>query len=105
MKQRTKEEIEAKITELWKDDDYTWEKTNCEIKILDSKVTITLSKMYSAPGLSFKHLSALSDFFETRNINDDDRFNHSGCETCDYGSSYGFTLTIRPDTEDEKFYD
>ena len=55
--------------------------------------------MYDHPTLNLKKLRALSEFFETDNINDDDRFSHRGCETCDYGSSYGFTLTIRKDED------
>lgn len=64
---------------------------------MSSYVRIRVASMYSAPGLNFALLSDLSEFFGTRNINDDDRFGHGGCDTCDYGSSYGLELSVRPD--------
>lgn len=65
---------------------------------------LDIVRMYEAPGLTFSQLKAIAEFFGTENINDDARFSRGGCETCDYGSEYGFTLTIRPDnrTEEEK---
>jgi len=83
------EEIEAKVKELWPH-------SESSVTVINKEIRITVSAEYEAPGLSFRHLKSLSDFFGTDNINDDDRFSHSGCETCDYGSSYGFTLTVRP---------
>lgn len=104
MKTKTKGQIAKKVKELWWDSFfYDREQTRPKvsvpeltIKIADDCIDITLSCMYSAPGLSFKQLFALSEFFGTDNINDDERFNHKGCEACDYGSEYGFTLTVRP---------
>jgi hypothetical protein len=64
-------------------------------------VSITLSDMYSSPVLNLKKLMELAEFFDTKNINDDDRFSNEGCDTCDYGSSYGFTLTVRPEVDNE----
>ena len=104
MKEHTVEEIEAKVKEIWAAD---WfydeactrpkvEQPEVKVVIREGTVAITLQNMYEAPGLSFAHLKALSAFFDTDNINDDDRFGYGGCETCDYGSCYGFTLTVRP---------
>lgn len=101
MKTRAKEEIEKKVRELWasdKLDDFLNEGT-LQVEIEPNKVSITLAQMYEPPGLSFAQLMSLAEFFGTKNINDDDRFGEAGCETCDYGSSYGFTLTIRPEKE------
>lgn len=99
MKQHTKEEIYEKCFEIWQDDSYGSERPEFNVKIHDDKIDITVAMMYESPTLAFKHLKSLSEFFETENINDDDRFSQGGCETCDYGSSYGFTLTIRPNGE------
>ena len=104
MKTYTKEEIEQKVSEIWKneffyDEDCTRETVSppeIEVSIKNGTVDIRISKMYEAPGLSFSHLKRLSEFFDTDNINDDERFSNGGCETCDYGSSYGFVLTVRP---------
>lgn len=57
---------------------------------------IGVSMMYEAPQLTFEILKKLANFFGTDRINDDDRFSMDGCETCDYGSEYGYTLTVRP---------
>jgi len=87
-------EIKDKVAEIW-----SGESPNIEIYSNDDSVDIKLEQMYDHPTLNLKKLRALSDFFETDNINDDDRFDERGCETCDYGSSYGFTLTIRKDED------
>lgn len=98
MRVRSKAEIKEFVENLWKGN-----YDNCEVRVGTAKgedfVEITLSSMYSPPGLTFSKLKALSEFFETDNINDDDAFSSGGCETCDYGSSYGFTLTIRGNEE------
>ena len=95
MKSRTKEEIEQKIKEIWND---VYEKPDSiEIDEVDGGFDIKLEAMYERPILNLTFVMQLADFFETKNINDDDDFGWSGCETCDYGSSYGFTLKIRPE--------
>lgn len=107
MKLFSKEEIEAKVKEIWIDDFYYDEEhtrkrfnpPDISVEINEDRplVQITLSQMYSSPQLNLKVLRQLADFFETDNINDDERFADEGCETCDYGSSYGFTLSVRPE--------
>ena len=74
-----------------------WPKADVEVLIGDKIVRIKVSQMYETPGLSFAQLQQLADLFNTRNINDDDRFYEGGCKTCDYGSVYGFTLSVRPE--------
>src|SRR3990167_7956585 len=61
------------------------------------EVQIHFENMYEYCPMSFKMLQGLAEFFNTKNINDDDRYHTDGCETCDYGSVYKFTLTIRPE--------
>jgi len=91
MIERTEEEIVQFIKEIYKED------VPDEITVSKEKdhVEITIADMYSSPELSFSTLLKISEFFGTQNINDDDRFSEFGCDTCDYGSSYGFTLTVR----------
>lgn len=57
-------------------------------------VDIEVTNMYEAPKLSFKEFKKLSEFFETDNIDKYDDISNKGCDTCDYGSSYGFVLRI-----------
>lgn len=100
MNERTDEEIIAFAHELWKDDRYPNSSSMNDFEATVARdgdaVRLTVKQMYEHPGLSMKHLKALSEFFGTDNINDDDRFSNGGCESCDYGSEYGFTLTARP---------
>ena len=101
MKQYTKEQIVNKCIEIWEienDKHYSGSLCKDDIVILvnrDDLVLIQFKKMYEPPVLNLAVLMALAEFFDTKNINDDDRFSNGGCDTCDYGSSYGFTLTIR----------
>lgn len=96
MKQHTEAAIAAKVSELWPSTKpRVLNGLKREVSQSGDVVHIKISQMYEAPGLTFAQLRALSDFFETDSINDD-RFSEGGCETCDYGSAYGFTLTVRP---------
>lgn len=101
MKTLTKPEIKAWIEKTWLDlapEEYKWRSVpeTIKINIQPEYYEVTLSSEYCPPGLSLKHLIALSEFFGTQNITDE-RFSHGGCETCDYGSDYGFTLIIKPE--------
>lgn len=91
MKSRSNTEITKKMAELW---------PTAEVRDIDynepSRVAITISAMYDPPGLSLSTLLKLAEFFGTKEIVDT-RFSRGGCETCDYGSSYGFTLRITPE--------
>lgn len=102
MKKLTDEEILAKLNELWPDvgPDSAWSDKDYGFKVEreEDAVKLTVSKMYEAPGLEFAQLSALADLFGTKKINDDS-FSYNGCETCDYGSKRGFTLTVRPESK------
>ena len=86
MKTKNGREIEEKIKELWGG-------VSQEVYILPSEVRIELENA----SLSWKHLKALSEFFETENIDETGRYHMAGCETCDYGAIDRITLTVRPD--------
>lgn len=105
MKQYSNEEITSKCQSIW-DEEYLrhgeWSiwKESGKITInrnTPEKVIITIACTHESPPLNLNVMQRLSNFFETTNINDDDHFRIGGCETCDYGSRIGFTLTIRPD--------
>lgn len=95
MIKRTDEEIITFAKELWGDRPFA----NFEVNVVQENdvVKLTVSRMYDPPDLAFEQLYKLAEFFGTNAINDDDRFSQEGCETCDWGSAYGFTLTIRPE--------
>jgi hypothetical protein len=57
---------------------------------------LTLTKMYGYVPVNFAFLFKLSEFFGgTKNVNDN-RYASAGCDSCDYGSSYTVTLTVKP---------
>ena len=88
-------EIIRFLTGIWKDEDCRFEKIS--FKILEnsaSKVRVEISRMYDPPGLSFEILERISRFFETEKLGDE-RFSDEGCESCDYGSKYGFVLEVK----------
>lgn len=91
----TREDVENKFKNIFKDAEViTVEK--CTSKFIQ----VEISSMYSPPILSFARLSKLAELFETKRINDPDNFQYTGCETCDYGSKYGFVLTLEPEEDD-----
>jgi len=103
MIKHTNEEILSACQEIWDREhkrNYMmgWKSEDC-VKVLkntDKEVQIEFSCMYGAPNLNLTVLEELAEFLGTTNINDDDHFPNVGCETCDYGNSYGYTLTARP---------
>jgi len=107
MKTYSDEEILNKVVDIWNEDhkkhySMGWEgekSVNIDSNKSD-EVKITFDCMYEQPNLNLDVLMNLADFFGTKNINDDNRFSIGGCETCDYGSSYGFTLTVRPEIQE-----
>lgn len=61
-------------------------------------ITVEVSQMYEYVDCGLKELLALSEVVGSLNININSRY-LSGCETCDYGSSYEQTFYIVPDDE------
>lgn len=59
---------------------------------------IDFTEMYEAPKLSFKMMQELSTLFGTKEIDFDD-VSQGGCETCDYGSKYGYTIQVYKATQ------
>lgn len=104
MKQHTDQEIIEKMQSILdaehaKNYCMGWRNEGC-IKVKSNtadRVDIEIACMYEAPSPTYDVLMAMADFFGTMNINDDEHFSEGGCETCDYGSSYGYTLTVRND--------
>lgn len=104
MKTHTNAEIIAKCQSIWDAEQAAhycmgWESEGCVHvdKNTADEVWITVKCMYEAPPINLNVLMQLAEFFGTRNINDDERFARPGCDTCDYGSTYGFTLIVRPE--------
>ena len=71
-----------------------------EIKITrfanEERIDVMITSMYEHPPKSKVYLEALSTFFDTDGIDVYDDISNEGCETCDYGSSYGFMVRVWP---------
>ena len=70
-----------------------------EYKWYGDRLEVDFTDMYSAPvEMSYQFLRSMVDHFGSEQIDTDD-FNEGGCETCDYGSRYGFVLRITAPTK------
>ena len=56
-------------------------------------IEIAVRQMYDPVEINFDKLKKLSDIFGTDKIDVDD-YAAGGCETCDYGSSYGHDIQV-----------
>jgi hypothetical protein len=92
------EEVETFVRSLFPD--YHFKGSDSSLTVVFDGVrqqyTITIAQMYEYVPVNFDMLYRLSDFFETRKINDT-RYSSRGCDTCDYGSSYEVKLTVGGD--------
>ena len=53
----------------------------------DNIVTVEIGQMYEFFPVNFESMDLMANLFGSKKI-DTDEYSHSGCETCDYGSSY-----------------
>lgn len=86
------QELQAEIERLFNE---SYSKPDVVITLSSSEpqIRIKVEKMYSYVTCNFSHLKRLSELFGTEKIDVDD-WSVSGCETCDYGSSYVRTFQI-----------
>lgn len=64
------------------------------------ELTFEATEMYEAPPITFAMLKEFSETFGTDFIDvRKGSTNSSGCETCDYGSSYGHQIIIKDATK------
>lgn len=100
--------IEKAITEkamkIWTRDSYPYSPDNVTARVTkygkEVAVEIDISREYQSPEIKFSDLLALSQYFGgTERIGEVNDWAQSGCETCDYGSSYGFTVRVLPKVE------
>jgi hypothetical protein len=103
MKSYSSEELVQLIEDIWESvAHHGYGNSLDHVKIVANEpdfVSFSVTAQYSAPGFNYFHIQKLSELFETRNINLADTVDISGCETCDYGSRYGYELIIRPEME------
>lgn len=95
MNQPSNEEIETEMKRIWGNAEYDERLDNVKVERSKKHVDIQLSSMYHKPGLTFSQIEQIAAFFNTKNVETESEFSYSGCESCDYGSSYGFVLRVR----------
>ncbi len=98
-----KEELAEKLMEIL---NFEYSGMKDRYKLIVSKIydgyEISYGAMYEAPPLNFNTLKELSDLFGTTHIDVNDYAN-SGCESCDWGSSYGHEIQIREIKQNENW--
>lgn len=101
MRERTDEEIVAKLKAMWPHADGGWGDEGIRVQRHGSNLYLRVTKMYDwdteeIPVLTFDKRQELSLFFNTMNVETSDEIRNGGCETCDYGSQYGIEILVRP---------
>ena len=71
-----------------------WEINKINHKELGDGFEIIFAQMYSPPTLSFDNMLEISEYFGTKEIDFNNSISTSGCETCDYGSFYGYEIEV-----------
>lgn len=92
MKKRTDNEI----LEFFKANVRTYDFYDTEVKVKreTNRIVVEVSQEYQYVPVDFEMLSKIGDFFETDKVNGSKGDYYSGCETCDYGSSYEASFVI-----------
>ena len=95
MIEQEKKELCEKVAKVWTEDE---QGIYCDFDVkvtIDNKekYTVKVSRMYEYVPIAFKHLKKLAEIFGTEDF-DVDNWSSSGCETCDYGSSYQHEFTV-----------
>ncbi len=94
----TDEELVAEFRKVWPHNERSYGEISIEVELnMENHIRVELSSMYDPPGLTFAQLMLLSEAFGTKQIDAGDKRESLGCETCDYGSSYGFVVDIKPE--------
>lgn len=65
----------------------------------NTNIDIEYASMYHAPEISLNELIALRDLFGADDVKTNNDFSQTGCETCDYGSKYGYYIEIKKATK------
>lgn len=84
------EAIVRKHADKW----HTFGELNVQVSESNGTLFVHVSDMYESPPFHSELIFALCDYFGTKKI-DSAKFGIGGCDTCDFGSSYGYDLTIR----------
>ena len=92
-------EVEAKVREVFgiskADEEGSMRDKRIEFcRNSDDSLNVEVKQMYEYVDCSFGKLKQLSEFFGTDHI-DMDNWASKGCDTCDFGSSYTVSISIK----------
>jgi hypothetical protein len=95
MKQLTKDEIKAGFIGIFPKADYSFEAIDIDVICNDGKsVIVEVWRMYESPSANEVMQKQVEEMFDTPNVEIISDIDESGCNTCDYGSRYGFILRV-----------
>lgn len=102
MKKYTKQELKHIVESVMNADKEEYEKHNYTIVVVkqsNNELLFEATIMYEPPHFvdnipAYKQLKLFSEAFKTDNIDIYDEISIPGCDTFDYGSSYGFALRV-----------
>lgn len=89
------QKIKEEIRKLVPTRDYTNSSVEVTYNPKNHSGSVTLMQEYDYVNFDFEFLEKLSKIFKTKKIDVGDRYAREGCPTCDHGSSYEITFTIR----------
>lgn len=93
LKTKSEKEIKEFFAQCFKHE-YDFRSQNVDVYFNDKMVEVKVTWMYDAPDFTEEIRNEMVEFFGTQNIVHYDDISNSGCETCDYGSSYGYVFRI-----------
>ncbi len=89
MKVRTQSEVDRFFDDLFPESiDHFYIEWEAETGFL------SVARQYEPINLTFQHWKEISDFFGTEKLSFVDDIAEGGCETCDFGSRYGFKMQV-----------
>lgn len=100
MNKVSKQQIKDLVIKIALEQDEYWNDTCKKLKLniikdTDKELLFEVTQMYESPfKSSFKVLKEFSELFGTDNIDVYEDISNQGCETCDYGSSYGYAIRV-----------
>ena len=80
-----------------------WDVSECSHPKLGDGFEIDFTEMFEPPGLSYDWMTELAEKFGTKDI-DFDNVSQGGCETCDYGSKYGYRIQVYNSTRNNPLH-
>lgn len=95
---RERKEIDEFFNTLWDGlEGYNPKPDDIGVDVLpDGSIRVEVGREYEAPELNLDMMNKIASFFGTTKVSKSGDFSSYGCETCDWGSRYGYTIVVGP---------